>query len=137
MNKTLLLGLIIIIFMLCASLFGKYVAPHDLNESAQVSSNGGELIVPPSPPSKDHPLGTDKYGYDILAKLLAGLKYTIFVSVPVAFSRTAIGRPLVHIAETYLAAFEGKLPDPFRAGNCAHSRLDRAVRDSEHFRRRY
>ncbi|QHW32718.1 ABC transporter permease [Paenibacillus rhizovicinus] len=91
MNKTLLLGLIITIFMLCASLFGKYVAPHDLNESAQVSSSGGELIVPPFPPSKNYPLGTDKYGYDILAKLLAGSKYTIFVAFSVAFARMAIG----------------------------------------------
>ncbi|MFC4807689.1 ABC transporter permease [Paenibacillus sp. GCM10023250] len=91
MNKTLLAGLIITAFMLLASLFGHYVAPHDLNESAQVSYSGGELTVPPLPPSKEYPLGTDKYGYDILAKLLAGSKYTIYVAFAVAFTRMALG----------------------------------------------
>ncbi|MBO7742775.1 ABC transporter permease [Paenibacillus sp. MWE-103] len=91
MNKTLLAGLVVTAFMILASLFGHYFAPHDLNESAQVSYSGGTLTVPPLPPSASYPLGTDKYGYDMLAKLLAGSRYTIFVAFAVALARMAIG----------------------------------------------
>ncbi|NBD23151.1 ABC transporter permease [Paenibacillus glycinis] len=99
MNKTLFAGLFITLVIMAAALFGKYFAPHDLNESQQVSYHvdpNGEstLIVPPTPPSGDYPFGTDKYGYDMMAKLLAGAPYTIFGSIGVAFARLAIGGTL-------------------------------------------
>ncbi|QHW34799.1 ABC transporter permease [Paenibacillus rhizovicinus] len=96
MNKTLLAGLLITLVMIGASLFGTYFAPHDLSDQVKVSyevdANGtGSLTVPPLPPSADYPLGTDKYGYDLLAKMLAGAPYTIFGAIAVAFGRVAIG----------------------------------------------
>lgn len=96
MNKTLLAGLVIIVVMIAASFFGKYAAPHDLSEHQEVSydvdANGeGTLTVPPLPPSDDYPFGTDKYGYDMLAKLLAGSQYTILVSAAIAFVRLSVG----------------------------------------------
>ncbi|SEO06774.1 ABC transporter permease [Paenibacillus sp. OV219] len=96
MNKTLLAGLIIIVLMIATSFFGQYFAPHSLDEHQSVTyvvdENGnGELTVPPIPPIKQYPLGTDKEGYDMLAKLLAGSKYTIFVSLVVALARLLLG----------------------------------------------
>ncbi|REE55374.1 peptide/nickel transport system permease protein [Paenibacillus taihuensis] len=96
MNKTLITGLIIIVIMIAASLFGQYFAPHTLDEHQSVTyvvdENGeGDLTVPPIPPGKQYPLGTDKEGYDMLAKLLAGSKYTIFISLAIAFLRLLLG----------------------------------------------
>lgn len=38
-----------------------------------------------------HPLGTDKWGYDLLTLLLHGAKYTVFASINVAFIKVIIG----------------------------------------------
>ncbi|RAP75955.1 ABC transporter permease [Paenibacillus montanisoli] len=96
MNKTLLTGLLITILMLAASFFGQYFAPHDLSEHVSidylVDENGeSNLIVPPLAPNSSYPFGTDKYGYDMMAKLLAGAKYTIIASLAVAVVRIAAG----------------------------------------------
>ncbi|WP_308639674.1 ABC transporter permease [Paenibacillus silvisoli] len=96
MNKTLLAGLIVTIVMLGASFFGQYFAPHDVTEQIEISyhvdDNGeSELIVPPLSPNTSNPFGTDKYGIDMMAKLLAGAKYTIIASITVALVRIVIG----------------------------------------------
>ncbi|WP_219837254.1 ABC transporter permease [Paenibacillus sp. R14(2021)] len=91
MNKTLFAGLLITILMIAASFFGKYVYWHDLNEHLEVSYTNGVLVVPPSPPNGDYLFGTDKYGYDLLAKLLDGARFTILGAVGVAFARVLIG----------------------------------------------
>ncbi|MBP3964024.1 ABC transporter permease [Paenibacillus lignilyticus] len=96
MNKTLLAGLIITLMMIAASLFGHYFAPHDLNDHFEtdyvVDADGhSTLYVPPAPPNDNFLFGTDKDGYDMMAKLLAGSKYTIFLSLAVAITRVIIG----------------------------------------------
>jgi len=96
MNKTLLAGLLITTLMIAASFVGKYFASHELDDRLTITyvtdENGkGTLLVPPSPPNANYPFGTDKNGYDIMAKLLAGSQYTIFVSLAVAFARILIG----------------------------------------------
>ncbi|MBM7563108.1 ABC transporter permease subunit [Paenibacillus sacheonensis] len=96
MNKTLLAGLILTFLIIAASLLGRFAAPHDLSEHLgvdySVDENGeGTLTVPPSPPTADYPFGTDKYGYDLMAKMLAGSKYTIIGAIAVAFGRLFIG----------------------------------------------
>jgi len=96
MNKTLLAGLLITAVMIAASIFGKYFAPHDLNDRLKITyvvgENGkGTVIAPPSSPNAKYPFGTDKHGYDMMAKLLAGARYTIVVSLAVAFARVLIG----------------------------------------------
>ncbi|SDW76033.1 ABC transporter permease subunit [Paenibacillus sp. CF384] len=96
MNRTLLAGLTITVLIILSSFFGHYIAPHDLNEHLavdyQVDENGiATLIAPPSPPSAAYPFGTDKYGLDLMAKLLDGAKYTIIATVSIALTRICIG----------------------------------------------
>jgi peptide/nickel transport system permease protein len=99
MNKTLLAGLAITIVLIAASLLGPYFAPHDLSEQVKIEYVVGEdgkgtLLVPPVPPSAEYPFGTDNNGYDLMAKMLAGSRYTIFLSLAVAFCRVGIGGAL-------------------------------------------
>jgi ABC-type dipeptide/oligopeptide/nickel transport systems, permease components len=96
MNKTLLTGLFITALLLAAALFGSYFAPHGLDEQVKrqyiPSEQGvGRIISPPLAPGADYPFGTDKNGYDLMAKLLDGAKYTIFLSAGIALARVGIG----------------------------------------------
>lgn len=96
MNKSLLTGLILTILIIAVSLLGQYFAPHSLEDQVEVKytvdeKGDGTLTVPPVPPNANYPFGTDKAGYDLMAKLLAGSRYTIFVTLGVAFARLLIG----------------------------------------------
>ncbi|RAP75782.1 ABC transporter permease [Paenibacillus montanisoli] len=96
MNKILTAGLIITLLMMVAAFFGQFVAPHGLSEHVevdyQIDENGDSvLLAPPYPPSASNPFGTDKYGYDLMAKLIAGGKYTIIATISVAVVRIVIG----------------------------------------------
>lgn len=80
-NKTALFGLIIIIFLIFVSIFGKFLAPHnpyigDLSQSLQS-------------PSSKYLLGTDEQGRDILSRIIDGTRISLkvgVVSVAIALS---------------------------------------------------
>lgn len=96
MNKTLLTGLLIMAAMLAAALFGPYFAPYDLEHHLKITyvvneQGKGDLLAPPLPPNETYPFGTDKNGYDLMTKLLYGAKYTLFLSIGIAFARVVIG----------------------------------------------
>jgi len=96
MNRALIAGLIITLVMIAASFFGQYLAPHHVEDQVAVhyavDANGqGTLVVPPVSPNAEYPFGTDKAGTDLMSKLIAGSKYTIIVSLVVAFARIIIG----------------------------------------------
>jgi len=96
MNKSLLFGLFITVVMLIAALFGPQLAPHAPDHQVEIhffinEKGESDLIAPPVAPSRDYPFGTDRNGYDIMTKLLHGAKYTVFLSVGIAFARVLIG----------------------------------------------
>lgn len=93
MNRTLLTGLTITILMILATLFGHYFSPHGADEQLKVHYVAEEntVVAPPAAPGGEYPLGTDKQGFDMLAKMLDGAKYTILLSVSIAFIRVLIG----------------------------------------------
>jgi len=96
MNRTLLTGLIITAVIMAFSFLGQYFAPHDLSDQVAVNfavdeKGQGTLTVPPVSPNTTYPFGTDKAGYDLMAKLIAGSKYTIIVTLVIAFARVFIG----------------------------------------------
>ncbi|MET3698992.1 peptide/nickel transport system permease protein [Bacillus oleivorans] len=93
-NYKLIIGLLFLSFFVFIAIFGPSIAPYNKDYKQQILyslENGGEIIGPPSPPSQEFWLGTDKYGYDILTKLLYGAKYTVFTTIIVALLRTVIG----------------------------------------------
>src|SRR5690606_301268 len=81
------------------AVFGPLLAPYekDYVEPTGYYYNGPDdfgVHSSPYPPSKEHLLGTDEWGYDILTLLLYGAKYTVFVGIGVALLRIAIGGSL-------------------------------------------
>ncbi|WP_349409883.1 ABC transporter permease subunit [Pseudalkalibacillus sp. SCS-8] len=95
-NLFLITGLVLLSFFVLLSLFGPMFAPYDLDDREEVeytSTEDGdyELNVAPHPPSAKHPFGSDKWGYDILTKMLHGAKYTVFTVLVVASIRVVFG----------------------------------------------
>lgn len=65
-----------------------------------------EPFSPNLPPSKEHPLGTDSRGYDVLAQLLSGIRNSLFIGVVASTIAIAIGLVIGSIA-----GFRGGLID--------------------------
>lgn len=97
-NIKLVIGLFLFSFFVFIAIFGPSLAPYDLDFKQSIeyraTEDGGELLAPPVPPTEGFLFGTDKYGYDILTKLLHGAKYTVFTTIIVALLRTVIGTVL-------------------------------------------
>jgi peptide/nickel transport system permease protein len=77
-NRLVLIGLIIIVFLILLALFPRLFAPYDPGELDMKSAL--------QPPSLEHPFGTDRYGRDILSRVIYGTR----VSMGVAFAAVAI-----------------------------------------------
>lgn len=91
MNKKILAGLSLSIFFIVVALFGVWIAPYDINDYQGTQYIDGKIYSAPYPPSLKHPLGTDRFGYDILTKLLYGARYTIFLALVISFFRIFFG----------------------------------------------
>lgn len=92
---TLWLGTLFVLFLFIIAVIGPQMAPYDVTFKEKVQNivvNGKTKIInPPLPPSPEHWLGTDKWGYDILTLILYGAKYTLFVTVAIAALRILLG----------------------------------------------
>jgi len=94
-NIQLVSGIILLAFFVLIGLFGSYIAPYPPDYKVKVgymeTDNGTEFVAPPLAPSKEFPLGTDKWGKDILSLILHGAKYTVFTVLIVAAVRLLAG----------------------------------------------
>jgi hypothetical protein len=63
-NRAAVAGLVILLAALCAAVLAPVITAYD--PAAQPSPVGERYM----PPSSDHPLGTDKFGRDILSRVL-------------------------------------------------------------------
>jgi peptide/nickel transport system permease protein len=97
-NRTplsLWIGMALVLFLIVLGIVGPYLAPYELDHQEKLRNevvNGKNVIIsPPLPPSKEHLFGTDKWGYDLLTLLLHGARYTVFITMAVAFLRVLIG----------------------------------------------
>jgi len=92
---SLWLGCTLVALLVLIAIFGPSLAPYELTYQEKLRNevvNGKNVIIsPPLPPSADHPLGTDKWGYDLLTLLLHGARYTIFVTMAIALLRVILG----------------------------------------------
>ena len=77
-NRLVLVGLVVIVFLILLALFPRLFAPYDPGELDMKSSL--------QQPSLAHPFGTDRYGRDLLSRVIYGTR----VSMGVAFSSVAI-----------------------------------------------
>jgi peptide/nickel transport system permease protein len=72
-NKIALVGLIIVLVMVFAALFGPVIAPYDPN-----AINAADRLAPPG---LEYWLGTDEFGRDIFTRLLYGARISLEVAI--------------------------------------------------------
>ncbi|TCS96538.1 hypothetical protein [Hazenella coriacea] len=91
-NWPLWIGGILTSCFIILAIIGPWIAPYEITyEKILDHPPMGEWKVAPAPPSEEHWLGRDRLGRDILSLLLHGLKYTVFITLLVAFVRLLFG----------------------------------------------
>jgi len=90
-SKLNLLGVGLVLLVLLAAAFGKFLTPYP--------PNAVDLLVRFKPPSPTHPFGTDDYGRDIFSRVLAGATVSVQVAAVVISISVVLG--------TLLGAFAG------------------------------
>ncbi len=83
-HRTALLGLLLVVVLCAIALLAPYLAPYDPDVMP------GDLVANRFlPPSLDHPMGTDRFGRDILSRVLYGSRVSLsigFLAVAIAIS---------------------------------------------------
>ncbi|AGK54664.1 ABC transporter permease subunit [Bacillus sp. 1NLA3E] len=92
-NYSLYVGAFFVVVLILLSIIGPLLAPHTLTEALETHYTNGKVFAPPLEPfkSKNFPLGTDKWGYDMLSMVLFGLRYTIFISIIITVIKMSLG----------------------------------------------
>jgi peptide/nickel transport system permease protein len=91
-ERKVLVGLVIIAVLVFLAVFGPVLAPHDPD-----AADFGSL----NPPSREHPLGTDSYGRDLLSRLIIGTRVSFTVGILAAAMALAVGGALGLMAGYY------------------------------------
>lgn len=99
-NKLALLGALIIVSVILIAVFAPFIAPYD-----PTVQNYDSLL---SPPSLEHPFGTDDLGRDLLSRVIFGARYTLLVGIGVVAIVAAAGSIM-----GFLAGFYGGRVDAF------------------------
>lgn len=79
----LIFFLVLSVLLLLAAIFAKYLCPYDPYEQ--------DLMMSQKPPSFAHPLGTDRYGRDMLSRVIIGSTTSIFSTLLLVLIITAVG----------------------------------------------
>ncbi|EKN65417.1 ABC transporter permease [Neobacillus bataviensis LMG 21833] len=95
-NYSLFFGVMLTVIIIFLVIFGPAMAPHTITETLKTTYTNGTILAPPLEPFKsmDYPLGTDRWGYDLLSMLLYGVRYTVIISFTVTFIKMAVGTSL-------------------------------------------
>lgn len=89
-NKTAVLGLCIIVFLVFLAVFGKFLMPYDPN----VQDMGNTFAKP----SSEHFFGTDNLGRDIFSRVIDGTKISLRVGLSAVAIALSIGTILGAVA---------------------------------------
>lgn len=81
--------------LVAAAVLAPWLAPYDPFEVFR--SSAGRIRIW-EPPSADHLLGTDKFGRDVLSRLIFGSRVSLLIGLSVAVISTAIGAALGAVA---------------------------------------
>jgi len=92
-DRLALAGVVVILFMIIIAIFAPELAPHPAQGAGE-----SHLSTQFLHPSWRFPMGTDKYGRDILSRVMYGAKIPIIISFLVTISCVVIGVPLGGVA---------------------------------------
>jgi ABC-type dipeptide/oligopeptide/nickel transport system permease subunit len=85
-NKTGMLGLSLVVFVLLVAIIGPHVAPYDPNDQAAMLGFASK-----APPSWKHLFGTDRNGYDVLSRVIFGAPTALAVGLGTMLVASVIG----------------------------------------------
>lgn len=91
-ERKVAVGLAIVLLLVLLAAFGPAIAPYDPDRS-----DFGPLV----PPSRDHPMGTDSYGRDLLSRIIIGARVSVSVGFLAALLALVVGGVLGLIAGYY------------------------------------
>lgn len=111
-NPPLVVGAVIVFVLFVLVLFGPAWAPENPYVSGQhivphYDVSRGESVQPPLPPSAKYPLGTDRWGNDLLSLLMHGARNTLVACALITVVRVLLGLLLGALAGWR----EGTAPD--------------------------
>ena len=85
-----LAGLALILFFVALALAAPWVAPYGPEERSVPIELAGE----PQPPSREHPFGTTRLGFDVFSRVVWGSRVVLYVVALSALASMAAGVPL-------------------------------------------
>ncbi|MCA9912877.1 MAG: ABC transporter permease [Anaerolineae bacterium] len=86
-----MIGASIILLLIILAIFGSSLAPYEPNEM--------DFVNPPfSPPTLQHPFGTDDFGRDILSRIMVGARVSVMVGIVSVSLAASVGTILGMIA---------------------------------------
>ncbi len=91
-NKGAVIGLIVLILILLVAIFADVLWDY---ETQVIGMNAKERLIKPC---WEHPLGTDNYGRDMLARIGYGTRYSVFLGMLAVFIGAVVAIPLGAIA---------------------------------------
>ena len=92
-NKLAIIGMIVLIIILLVAIFGKWIAPYDYSKYDYTNRL--------AKPNSEHLLGTDKFGRDILSRIIVGAGYSLPIGLAIVIIAFIIGGLLGAIAAYY------------------------------------
>jgi peptide/nickel transport system permease protein len=92
-NKSLLVGITIILFFSIIAILAPFISPHNPSEI-----DADNLLMPPS---QRHPLGTDSLGRDLLSRIFYGARISLSIGLIAVGISVIIGLMLGAIAGFY------------------------------------
>ena len=83
MKAKLIFFLVLAVFLLLTAIFARYLCPYD--------PDAQDLTMAMKPPGWEHPLGTDRYGRDMLSRVIIGSTISIYATLLLVAVITVIG----------------------------------------------
>ncbi|MBI5966737.1 MAG: ABC transporter permease, partial [Deltaproteobacteria bacterium] len=97
-NRTAIIGGIVVSLFVCTAVLAPLVSPYPPNE--------GEITKRLKPPSKEHLLGTDPLGRDLLSRVIYGARISLQIQVVAVLIALVIGTLLGMIGGYYGGKFD-------------------------------
>ncbi|MFB6198468.1 MAG: ABC transporter permease [Halobacteriaceae archaeon] len=100
-NTLAVAGFIIILLLFVMAIFAPYFAPYDITQT-----NVDHAL---EAPSLAHPFGTDRYGRDILSRVIVGSRIALQVAITVPLVAMVVGVPIGLLAGYFGGRFDNVL----------------------------